>query len=237
MSMRETRIDREDAADPPLTLDEATRLLAQLRDKHDTLEAECLSLRQSEAALKDREGYLRSVVAAVPVVLWVLDADGVFTLSEGRALAELGLKPGQVVGLSVFDVYAGEPELLAQIRRGLDGAEFEGDVCVGGRYWHTFYVPRREVTGGPAGLLGVSVDITDRRRAEEEKAALQAQLQQAQKMESVGRLAGGVAHDFNNMLGVILGHAELALDAGGPGPAAVTQTCRRSEARPSAPPT
>ena len=56
------------------------------------------------------------------------------------------------------------------------------------------------------------LDITERKRAEEEQAKLEGQLQQSQKMESVGRLAGGVAHDFNNMLGVILGHVELALE-------------------------
>jgi two-component system cell cycle sensor histidine kinase/response regulator CckA len=55
-------------------------------------------------------------------------------------------------------------------------------------------------------------DITARLKAEEERVALEAQLQQAQKMEAVGRLAGGVAHDFNNMLGVILGHAEMAIE-------------------------
>ena len=60
-------------------------------------------------------------------------------------------------------------------------------------------------------LMAVYLDITDRKRAEEEREKLQAQLSQAQKMESVGRLAGGVAHDFNNMLGVILGHTELAM--------------------------
>ena len=60
-------------------------------------------------------------------------------------------------------------------------------------------------------LQGCFQDITRFKRAEEEKHLLESQLQQAQKMESVGRLAGGVAHDFNNMLGVILGHAELGL--------------------------
>ena len=60
-------------------------------------------------------------------------------------------------------------------------------------------------------MIGINYDITGTKKAEEDKARLESQLQQAQKMESVGRLAGGVAHDFNNMLTVILGHAELGM--------------------------
>lgn len=60
-------------------------------------------------------------------------------------------------------------------------------------------------------LMVVYLDITDRKRVDREREKLQAQLSQAQKMESVGRLAGGVAHDFNNMLGAILGYTELGM--------------------------
>ena len=62
------------------------------------------------------------------------------------------------------------------------------------------------------GYIVQLVDITERVRALEEREGLQFQLLQAQRLESVGRLAGGVAHDFNNMLGVILGHAEMVLE-------------------------
>ena len=70
---------------------------------------------------------------------------------------------------------------------------------------------------GQAALIAIASDISERKRADEERARLQSQLQQAQKLESIGRLAGGVAHDFNNMLQTILGNAALGLDELGSG--------------------
>ncbi len=76
---------------------------------------------------------------------------------------------------------------------------------------------RNSRIGGEGRILNVSRDITDRKQAELEKTRLEEQLRQAQKIESVGRLAGGVAHDFNNMLSVIIGHTEMVLDQLKPG--------------------
>lgn len=65
--------------------------------------------------------------------------------------------------------------------------------------------------GEAYGIVGIARDITGRRKAEEEKTRLQDELRQAYKMEAIGTLAGGVAHDFNNILGIILANSELAI--------------------------
>jgi two-component system cell cycle sensor histidine kinase/response regulator CckA len=94
---------------------------------------------------------------------------------------------------------AGEPQQFEWLAKKRTGELFPVEVTL-----------RHSRIGGLERVLAVVRDISERKRAEDEQAQLQAQLLQAQKMESIGRLAGGIAHDFNNMLGVILGHAELA---------------------------
>lgn len=81
----------------------------------------------------------------------------------------------------------------------------------GGIVWVNDLVSVEMQEGLPVFMRGIMIDITEHKQSQEERTRLEAQLQQSQKMESVGRLAGGVAHDFNNMLTIILGRSELAL--------------------------
>lgn len=111
---------------------------------------------------------LQQIVDNMPVVLWATDAKGIFTLSDGAALATLGLKPGQVVGMDAFQLYAGEPAIIAAIRRAMAG-EFSCEISPGSGFtWESRYIPVKRPDGTVEGVVGFSIDATDRIRAEEE---------------------------------------------------------------------
>lgn len=120
----------------------------------------------AQHTLRETIERLQSVISHMPVVLWSTDADGRFTLSEGKGLESLGLQPGEVVGRSVFELYADAPEVLDSVRRVLAGATFRETLDVAGRTYETLYSPLRAGDGAIAGVNGISIDITERRKAE-----------------------------------------------------------------------
>ncbi|HOU54909.1 MAG TPA: PAS domain S-box protein [Myxococcota bacterium] len=169
-----------------------------------------------ERELREREHQLRTVIENVDLVFFALGPDGVFQFSEGRGLGALGLRPGEVVGRSAFEVYSEFPEIVQSLHRALAGERFQVEVSVGPLWFDVAYTPVRGPDGSIQATIGVAMDITSRRKAEEDRERLTEQLVQARKLEAIGQLAGGVAHDFNNMLAVILGVAEVALNRLGP---------------------
>lgn len=113
---------------------------------------------------------LEVIVENLPVVLFALDSDGVFTLSEGKALAKLGLEPGEAVGMSIQELYADQPEILAKVERALEGEEIQTTATLGDLTFKTWYQPVTDEHGAVEQVIGVSMDITEQRKRQEELA-------------------------------------------------------------------
>ena len=155
-------------------------------------------------------------------------SDAIVFVDEDRHIVRInpaftklfGYQPNEIAGQTTQLIYADPDDYLKQgqkrfnpdskvdqpvfenIYRRKDGTSFPGE---------TIGVHVVDESGKLLGYVGVIHDTSERKKAEKERIELEHQLQQVQKIESIGQLAGGVAHDFNNMLGVILGHTELAL--------------------------
>ena len=167
--------------------------------------------------LRESESRFRALVEQAGDLFELVDLDGRlldvnstacrllgYTRDELLTMAAADLDPqfdGQRFATAMAAIPARESVTFEAQRRRKDGSVFPVEVKASSVQ-----------IGGAPRVLSLVRDITERKNAETEHRRLQTQLNQVQKMESVGRLSGGVAHDFNNMLGVILGHTEIAID-------------------------
>lgn len=136
-------------------IEEASRI-ASVAIEHDRQKRE----------LQIQQDQLRRLVENAQPVVFILDDDGTFLLSEGEDLAAVGLEPGEVVGESVYDLYADHPTLLEHIDRALDGETIDEIVELNEVVFDIWYAPYYDRTGTVQGCMGMAVDISDRREIE-----------------------------------------------------------------------
>ncbi|HKI49809.1 MAG TPA: PAS domain S-box protein, partial [Desulfobacteria bacterium] len=176
--------------------------------------------KRDEKKLKDSKRFLQTLIDAIPAPVFYKDREGKYLGFNSAFETFFGAPDEEMVGKTVFGV---NPPELAELYYAKDQELFEsGGVQRYESQWQDVHGKLRDFIfnkaafcdgkGTVIGLIGVLIDITERKQGEEKRRRLETQLQQAQKMESIGTLAGGIAHDFNNILSVIIGYAELALD-------------------------
>jgi len=175
--------------------------------------------KEAEEALRKSEEKYRLLIDTANEGIWVMDACHQTTYVNQAMIHMLGYDQGEIIGRSVEDFlfpedtaqheqrmkerHAGRDEVYECRFRRKDGSELWALVSA---------KAVRDDQGRFSGSFAMLTDITARKRGEEERIVLQERLQRAEKMEALGLLAGGVAHDLNNALGILVGYAELLYD-------------------------
>ncbi len=173
---------------------------------------------QTAEALAASERRFTELVRHASSSITIVDANGNQVYVSPGVEKILGFTPDELTGIPVIDQMI-HPDDQPQVVEALSRVLTEGTAMVHYRHrhrngswvWMEAHGSNQLDNPDIRGVVVNAQDISDRKRTEEERARLEAELRQALKMEAVGRLAGGVAHDFNNMLGAILGYAELAM--------------------------
>jgi len=122
----------------------------------------------AEQALRTAERRIRTVLAYSQAIIYQLDQEGRFILSEGLGLTKIGLRPGEMVGRSVFESHGWDPLVLDQVRQGLQGRASRETARFRERTFDNLLTPVFDDHGGVDSVIGIATDITERQQAEEE---------------------------------------------------------------------
>ncbi len=141
-----------------------------------------------------RDLVLDAVLHAAPLMVFAYDRDGTCTFSEGAGLSAAGVAPGELVGANLWDHFADDAAMLERMRRPLRGETFLQTDRVGDRTFDTWYLPLGDDPDGPTSALGISVDVTDRIRAQDDLELYTAFVDAAPQFIALARLDGSVLH-------------------------------------------
>ncbi|HXA50885.1 MAG TPA: response regulator [Candidatus Acidoferrum sp.] len=184
---------------------------AELRAANRRLEEELSVRRRAEHAVRESEERFRTLANRAPVGIWVTGPDDSLTFYNKRALTFVGRSMKRLTDSGWAGViHADDLELVtAKYRAAVEARRTFRIECrvrrANGEYrWILHTGIPRFINGGYSGHIGTSIDITDLKRSHERSTA-------AQKLESLGALAAGMAHDFNNLIGSIFAASDLAL--------------------------
>ena len=196
--------------------------LQMITVSRDTFAQEVVERKKAEQALLRERDNAQKYLDVAGVMLVAINADEKVTLINKKGCEILGYDEKEIIGKNWFDNFLPKEmknEVSRVFRQLMDGESelveyFENPVVTkSGKEriiaWHNTLL--KDENGNIQATLSSGEDITERKRAEEEKEKIQAQLLQAQKMEAVGTLAGGISHDFNNILQAISGYVQLLL--------------------------